>query len=381
VKRLHLSYEGVLALAKFHRPALKAGTLSLLTMLLTFLAIGCGGGNNGSNTKPSIGLWVANLSNVLEFLNNRIAKNGGSAPELVGNLPAPGFAAPQGVTIDSSGNLWVLDGGNGGTIPPTVDEFTSAQIPTLSNSGVKPNAVIGSTNFGFPQQLVFDSAGNLWVSDAANNEVFKFTTNQLSGGADVTPALILTSTPAFDGPLGIAFDSSGNLWIANNNLSGANGSVFEFSAAALAGLSGPQTLAPNAILQSNGTSISEPWALVFDSNGNLWLSNQDDTINTVVQFSKAQLAALTPTPTTPTPAVTISASGSGDTMSIDSPTGLAISSQGDLAVANVNNSLSIFTAKQLTHGGSLVPDIFVAGSNTTINTPEGLAFGGGFAPQ
>ncbi len=381
-RRFQLSYEGVLVATKFQRSALKTlARLSLLTLLLAILSAGCGGGNNGPNTQPVIGLWEANLTNVLEFLSTHIAKHGDSAPTLIGNLPAPGFGAPQGVTFDSSGNLWVLDGGNGGTIPPTVDEFTTAQLPLLTKGGLKPNAVIGSTDFGFPQQLVFDSAGNLWVSDAVNNEVFKFTTNQLTGGTDVTPDLILTSNPAFNGSLGIAFDSSGDLWIANNNLTGANSTVFEFTASALAGLSGPQTLTPNAILQSNGTSISEPWALVFDSNGNLWLSNQDDTINTVVQFSKAQLAALTSTATTPTPAVTISATGSGATMSIDSPTGLAINSQGELAVANVNNSLSVFSAKQLTASGSPVPDIFVSGSNTTIDTPEGLAFSGGFAPQ
>ena len=261
-----------------------------------------------------------------------------------------------------------------------MDEFTTAQLPNLTNSGVTPNAVIGSAAFGFPQQLVFDSSGDLWVSDAANNKVFEFTPGQLSGGANVTPALVLSSNPVFNGSLGIAFDSSGDLWIANNNLSGANGTIFEFSAAQLSGLSGTQTLVPNAILQSNGTSISQPWALVFDSNGNLWVSNQDGTINTVVQFSKAQLAALTPVPTMPTPAVTISSIGSGASMSIDAPTGLAIDSQNDLAVSNVNNSLAYFTFGQLTQSGSPSPEVFVAGSNTTINTPEGLVFGGAWAP-
>jgi hypothetical protein len=370
---------------KFQGRAVRTVTcLTVLTALLAMVSAGCGSGSNGSPTQPVTGLWVANLNNVLEFLSRKISHNGNSSPALVGNLPAPGFGAPQGVTLDSNSNLWVLDGGtvaSGGTIPPTVDEFTRAQLPTLKSSGNTPNTVIGSSFFGFPQQLVFDSGGNLWVSDAENNEVFEFTTDQLKGGADVTPALVLTSNPAFNGSLGIAFDSSGDLWIANNNLSGTNGTVFKFSASQLAGLSGMQTLVPSAILQSDGTSISQPWALVFDSNGNLWLSNQDDTINTVVQFSKAQLAALTPAPTTPTPAITISATGSGDTMSIDSPTGLAISSQNELAVANVNNSLSIFTSKQLAGNGSPVPDSFVAGSNTTINTPEGLTFGGGFAPQ
>jgi sugar lactone lactonase YvrE len=357
--------------------------LAALTLALAMVSAGCGSGSNGPPTQPVVGLWEANFNNVLEFLETNIMHNGNSAPELMGNLPTPGFGAPQGVTFDSNGDLWVLDGGTlttGGTIPPTVDEFTTGQLPTLTNSGITPNAVIGSADFGFPQQLVFDSSGNLWVSDAANNKVFEFTTGQLSGGANVTPTLVLTSTPAFNGSLGIAFDSSRDLWIANNNLSGASATVFEFSASQLSGLSGAHTLVPAAILQSNGTSISLPWALAFDSNGNLWVSNQDGTINTVVQFSKAQLAALTPAPTTPTPTVTISSTGSGATMTIDAPTGLAIDPQNDLAVSNVNNSISFFSFGQLTKSGSPSPEVFVAGSNTTINVPEGLVFGGAWAP-
>ena len=377
-------YRGEAMETKFRGRVSKIVTrLAALTLALAMVSAGCGSGSNGAPTQPVVGLWEANLSNVLEFLSTHIEVNGNSKPELTGNLPAPGFGAPQGVTFDSSGNLWVLDGGTvatGGKIPPTVDEFTTAQLPKLTNTGLTPNAVIGSTAFGFPQQLVFDSSGNLWVSDAANNQVFEFTPGQLGGGANVTPALVLISNPAFNGSLGIAFDSSGDLWIANNNLSRANGTIFEFSAAQLSGVSGARTLVPNAILQSNGTSISLPWALAFDSDGNLWVSNQDATINTVVQFSKAQLAALTPTPTMPTPAVTISSIGSGGSMSIDAPTGLAIDSQNDLAVSNVNNSLAFFAFHQLTKTGSPAPEVFVAGSNTTINTPEGLAFGGAWAP-
>jgi sugar lactone lactonase YvrE len=357
--------------------------LAALTLVLALVSAGCGSGSNGLPTQPVTGLWEANLNNVLEFLSTQLAVTANPPPALIGNLPTPGFGAPQGVTFDSSGDLWVLDGGTvatGGTIPPTVDQFTTAQLPDLTNSGVTPNAVIGSTDFGFPQQLVFDSGGNLWISDAANNEVLEFTTAQLVGGANVKPALVVTSTPAFNGSLGIAFDSSGDLWIANNNLSGASGTIFEFSAAQLSGLSGAHTLAPAAIVQSNGTSISLPWALAFDSDGNLWVSNQDKTINTVVQFSKAQLAALTPVPTTPTPAVTISPVGSGSTMSIDAPTGLAIDSNNDLAVSNVNNSIAFFGFGQLTKSGSPSPEVFVAGSNTKINTPEGLVFGGGWVP-
>ena len=56
-------------------------------------------------------------------------------PQLTNNSAA--FGAPQGVTFDTAGDLWVIDGGTvaaGGKVPPGLDEFTPAQLAALKTT-------------------------------------------------------------------------------------------------------------------------------------------------------------------------------------------------------------------------------------------------------
>ncbi|HVC45240.1 MAG TPA: hypothetical protein VND20_10530, partial [Candidatus Binataceae bacterium] len=73
------------------------------------------------------------------------------------------------------------------------------------------------------------------------------------------------------------------LWVANN----ASTTIYEFIAADLptpASVSAV-TLVPNVILSDDGAgSIQGPWALIFDTAGNLWSSNAN-TPFTVVEFA------------------------------------------------------------------------------------------------
>ena len=55
------------------------------------------------------------------------------------------FGAPQGVVFDAANNLWVIDGGNGGTIAPSLEEFTEAQLKNLKKDPTPtPNVQITS---------------------------------------------------------------------------------------------------------------------------------------------------------------------------------------------------------------------------------------------
>src|SRR5487761_1082301 len=282
-------------------------------------------------TTTSQALWVANGKNVVEFTSTSLTTMGSAAavPALVVNSSA--FAAPQGVVFDASANLWVIDGGTvstGGTAKPALYQFTSAQLAGIqAGASVSPNLTINSKAFTFPQQAVFDSKGDLWVSDNGSNAVFEFMPSQLTAsGTAVTPNITIQSKPAFNGALGIAFDSSGDLWIANNGTT----TIFEFNAAALPMTGGSVTLAPNIMLSDDGHgSIQAPWALAFDTAGNLWSSNANAP-NTVVQFSKASLAATG----NPTPAVTLSTTMVSGNASLSSPNGIAFDNTGDLSVVS-----------------------------------------------
>src|SRR5262249_11317271 len=170
-------------------------------------------------TPDTKGLWIANGNNVVEFVPSQII--GGVqnvAPHR--NISSGSLGTPQGVTFDASGNLWVLDPGAmiNGTATPALLKFSAGQLAALGMSNSPdPTAIITSTSLAFPQQSVFDAAGNQWVSDHNNNTVLVFTAAQLAmtGTNNLMPAVVISSA-AFNGPLGIVFDSAGNLWVANN---------------------------------------------------------------------------------------------------------------------------------------------------------------------
>ena len=381
---------------------------------MALLFAGCGGDNNSSPPKPTatptptinVSLWVANGTNVLEFAPSQLLIQGATSPVPQLTLTSPAFGAPQGVTFDAAGDLWVIDGGNiaaGGTIAPALEEFTPAQLSAFAvpgppsngpSAGPTPNVTINSPElFIFPQQAVFDSSGDLWVSDSRIDAVFEFTPAQLAVSGSVLPKGLLVSNPSFSGPVGLAFDSSGNLWVANNKTT----TIFEFNAAALAAVPRPSpasitqpTLTPNIVLADDGNgSIQGPWALAFDSAGNLWSSNASAPF-TIVEFAKSSLIPLPPfLNASVVPAVTIDPTQAAGLPSLNSPNGIAFDNLGDLTAANslAPFSIALFQNPQLiqpsarfdAHYVNLnpngVPNVFFSGAATALNAPAGVTFG------
>lgn len=321
-------------------------------------------------------LWVANGTNVVEF---------GSLPHGTHDtkpqveLNSSVFGAPQGVVFDSSNNLWVIDGGTaimGGTIPPSLEEFTEVQLKNLKKDPTPtPNVQItSSTDFVFPQQAVFDTGGNLWVSDNGANKVFVVTPAQLAAGGDIAFTTTIESDPAFQGPLGIVLHD-GNLYIANN----ASTTIFEFNSNHLPGIgSGLTTLVPDVILDDDGMgSIQAPWALVFDAAGDLWSSNAN-TPFTLVEFGPAQITSSGD----PTPEITISpfevkVGKKTEGESLSAPNGIAFDAMGHLAAISSAAPFGVakYNGMQERMGGSLNPASFLVGNNTTLNAPAGDNFG------
>jgi sugar lactone lactonase YvrE len=356
-------------------------TASLAAFLAAVAGIGCGSSTT-SMLKPSPAtpavldkaLWVANGTNVVEFIPSQLATgNTDPAPHL--SINSSVFGAPQGVTFDAAGNLWVIDGGTvaaGGNVAPALFEFTSAQLNDLAtNNAPMPNATIRSTNFTFPQQAVFDPNGNLWVSDNGSNAVFVLTPQQLANSAtNLSPTVSIASNPAFTGPLGIVFDTFGNLYVANNGST----TIFRFNNNILPTRAGSYTLMPSVTLSDNGKgSIQAPWALVFDTNGDLWSSNANAP-NTIVEFTPTQLISTG----MPTPAITLSSVAVGNNQTLVAPNGIAFDNLGDLAAVSSASPFGVagFQKAQLIPAKTgPTPNPFLVGTTTTLNAPAGCNFG------
>lgn len=153
----------------------------------------------------------------------------------VSSIFATGFFSLRGITVDSSGNLYVADVGDN-----TVKKITSGGIVSTFASG-----------FNFPQGLAFDSTGNLYVANQADVTVSKVTT----GG------VVSLFASGFHLPQGLAFDSSDNLYVANQSASVSkvtSGGVVSTFISDLTGFGNPQFLAVsgNNLYMSTGGSVT-----------------------------------------------------------------------------------------------------------------------------
>jgi hypothetical protein len=286
------------------------------------------------------------------------------------------FGAPQGVVFDAHNNLWVIDGGNGGTIAPSLEEFTEAQLKNLKKVKTPtPTVQIKSADFMFPQQAVFDTTGNMWVSDSVANKVWVITPAQLAASNnDLLFTTTIESTPPFNGALGIVLGKNGNLWVANVN----DTSIFEFNAGHLPTIgSGLNVLAPDVTLNDDGHgSIQGPWALVFDTAGDLWSSNANSPF-TLVKFGPTQITTSgDPTPETTISTFEVKVAKKTTDESLAAPNGIAFV-KGELAAISSASPFGVasYDAREQMTGGAIKPDSFFVGGKTTLNMPAGDNFG------
>jgi DNA-binding beta-propeller fold protein YncE len=168
---------------------------------------------------------------------------------------AGGLYRPEDLAFDSKGNLYAANAGN-------IEEFTSSG-GVLSTNGTS----FASAGLNQPVGLAFDGAGNLFVASSGNNTIEKF---------DPSGAGTPFAGTGLNAPQGLAFDSSGNLFVAN---SGDN-TIEEFTSSGV-----------GTVFASMGLNV--PKGLAFGTNGNLYVVNVGD--NTVAEFdpSGTEVAILT----------------------------------------------------------------------------------------
>jgi sugar lactone lactonase YvrE len=305
-------------------------------------------------------LWTADAS------NNRVIEMKAPAPPSAVTylvvLGQPSFSSetpsisqaglynPSGLALDPTGNLWVTDTSNNRVL----------EYATPFHSGMNASVVIGQANFvsntptatksglDFPADVVFDSAGNMWVTDTGNNRVLEFqppfttgmSASLVIGQPDYVSNSPATSTVGLNFPTDAAFDSSENLWVAD----GENNRILEFKA--------PLTMAMSAILvlgqsafstrgaATTQSGLSIPGSLAFDSTGNLWAADTNN--NRVLKFLAPFSTGMQAATVLGQPAFTTNSSGTTRT-SLGGPTEVGFGPSGYLWVAdNLNNRVVVY---------------------------------------
>ena len=130
---------------------------------------------------------------------------------------ATGFNHPNGVAVDSSGNVYVADTSN-----YLIRKITPLGVVSTLAGSTRGyvDATGSSAKFYTPYAVAVDSSGNVYVGDTGIDVIRKITplgvvstlAGSTSGYADGTG-----SSAKFYTPIGITIDSSGNLYVADRN--------------------------------------------------------------------------------------------------------------------------------------------------------------------
>ncbi len=128
------------------------------------------------------------------------------------------FGLVGGVAMDTAGNVYVTDN-------PTIRKITADGVVTTfagtHNVTGKTDATGAAASFSNPQGLAIDSAGNLYVGDASNHAIRKITPSgvvtTLAGGAGSGSADGTGSAAQFNNPTSVAVDGSGNVFVADTD--------------------------------------------------------------------------------------------------------------------------------------------------------------------
>ncbi len=334
---------------------------------------GSTGNHNATGTSASfdepVGVAADSSGNlyVADKLNNLIRKitTGAVVSTLAGSgarghTDAVGTSAsfnlPEGVAVDSFGNVFVADTTNHTIrkITPGGSVSTYAGI-ALTPGFVNSNTVATAAEFDTPDAVTVDSSGNVYVADSLNNAIRKIAPGTATVGGAVT-----TFASGFDSPEGITWDSiSGNLFVADTFDSIIVMITPAGAVSTLAGTSGSSGT-------SDGTGaaarFSLPVGITVDSTGNLYVG--DTTANTIRKVTQAGVV----TTVGGTPGSGNFGNGTDSYALFNSPEGIAVNlTSGVLFVADAVNEViregvALAISGDLTGDGS--PGIFWSNTST-----------------
>jgi hypothetical protein len=179
------------------------------------------------------------------------------------------FNNPQGITLDSSGVLYVADTDNSLIRKISPDGMVS----TFAGSTIGNTDGTGSVaRFRNPQRLTVNN-NIIYVSDTGNNKIRKITSNQTVSTLNIGFATIST-------PIGITTNSLGDIYVVSN----ANNKIHKMTPTGVTTtFAGSGNLGFN---DGNGTSAGfwRPKDICIDNSSTFWVSDTDN--NTIRQINQ-----------------------------------------------------------------------------------------------
>jgi len=307
--------------------------------------------------------------------------DGGLATSASLNLPNVNVSnAADSVVVDVSGDLFIVDTNNS-----RIREVSpSGIITTVAGNGCCGYSGDGqlatSAALTYPQGVAVDSSGNIYIADTGNNVVRKVSTSgiittiagrfgQVGFFGDGGPAV----ASLLYAPAGVAVDGSGNLFIADtvNNvirkITASTGNISTVAGTTTQGFAGDGAAATMAELYL-------PTGVFVDASGNLFIADRGNN-----RIRKVSTGGTITTVAGNGTGVSSGDGGTATAAGLPSPTSIALDASGDIFVAVPLNS----RIREVSAGGTIttVAGEGVAGffgdggapTNALLNHPAGVA--------
>ena len=187
---------------------------------------------------------------------------------------------PNGIALDSFGNLFIVDTGNKRIRKVTAATGIISTIVGNGTLGFNGDGISGiNAQLNGPTGLSLDLQGNLYVADQFNQRI-----RMIAGGTGVITTVAGNGTVGYNGegiqavsaklnyPAGLVVDAFGNLFFAEiynhrvRKIVLSTGVVTTVAGNGIAGFSGDNGLAINA-------QLNNPTGLTLDGSGNLYIAD------------------------------------------------------------------------------------------------------------
>ncbi|HEY4417247.1 MAG TPA: LamG-like jellyroll fold domain-containing protein, partial [Verrucomicrobiae bacterium] len=210
-----------------------------------------------------------------------------AAPANPTTLASSGLSAPAGVSVDNNGNVYIADAYNNAIKKWTP---TNNALTTLVASGL-------NNPFG----VAVDNAGSVYIADTHNNAIKKWTANN-------TVTTLVSS--GLNLPYSVAVDNAGNVYIADLG----NNAIKKWTAA------------NNTVTTLVAAGLNQPYDVAVDKAGNVYIADKGN--NAIKKWTAANNTV-----------TTLLTSG------LNQPFGVAVDGSGNIYIADTyNNAIKKWTA-------------------------------------